>query len=151
MDLKDVTTLIEENLNTETKGSVWNCKVIKVTEKKEFVTRVLVQFYKNDFSFEREYKLVEEHFKTIKKFENEIERLLDRLDRYTNVISDFQVLIKKAFPNITNKWKGILSEVEVESEIQAKISFKFFSNFGEFTKSFVIDFDGFRNKQFYLD
>jgi len=118
----DFVTFIESKIGTTTERQGWIATLLKITERQEKSIKILVKFETDNFSFEEELKLYEEHFTEGVRYNDEIIRRLKRLKYYTAAITLFQEV---EAPTITTKWKGFISNVEVISPIESKLTVTF--------------------------
>lgn len=118
----DFVTFIESKIGTTTERQGWTATLLKITERQEKSIKILVKFETDNFSFEEELKVYEEHFTEGVRYNDEIIRRLKRLKDYTAAITLFQ---EAEAPTITTKWKGFVSNVEVISPVEAKLTVMF--------------------------
>ena len=118
----DFVTFIESKIGATTERQGWTATLLRITERQEKSIKIAVQFETDGFSFEEELKLYEEHFAEGIRYNDEIIRRLKRLKDYSAAITVFQETKR---PTITTRWKGFVSNVEVISPVEAKLTVTF--------------------------
>lgn len=126
-DFQTVINTIESKIGKEVTRQLWTAKLLSVFDKRLRSIRILVRFSKDNFFFDEEIKLVEQHFDKDTKYEAEIIRRLRRLNDYTNAIANIKTDVGKV-PNLTAKWKVYLSNLVEVSPIQSKLTVTFIKN-----------------------
>lgn len=153
MTFQEVINKIENKIGESIVRQGWTATLLSITGRRPKSIKVLIRFTEGSFSFERELKLVDQHFDEDSKYSDEIIRQLKRLNDYSKAVIDFSVISDP--PNITNKWKAYISEVVIKDPITATLVFTYVKNqSGElmtFTKEYPINAESFISKQFIGD
>ena len=126
-DFKTVINVIESKVGEEVTRQLWTAKLLSVFDKRIRSIKILVRFTKDDFIFDDEIKLVEQHFNEDTKYGAEIIRRLQRLNDYTDAISSLKADVGK-IPNLTARWKAYISNLVEMSPIESSVTVTFIKN-----------------------
>lgn len=121
-DFKDFINKIENKIGNSITRQTWSATLNGITERNNKSIKISVTFTKGDFSFVRELKLVEQHFSEESKYNDEIVRLLKRLNDFDSAMSE---LTPSDPPNITGKWKGYLTANRVVTPTHNILTFTY--------------------------
>lgn len=152
-EFQNIANKIESKLGETIVRGQWSATLLSIVEKNSKYIKISVRFTNGDFLFERDLKIVAEHYTKDTKFNTEIVRLLKRLNDYSDTVNQISTISSP--PNITNRWKGYLTKVEVVNPIESILTFTFSRNLsGElltFDKQFNINAESFISRQYIFD
>ena len=147
-DFKDIIKIIEKKIGNTITRQNWTATLISIIERKQRSIKILVSFTKDQFIFEKELKLVDQHFDEDTKYNDEIIRQLKRLNDFDQCIIDLKSQIDN--PNISNKWKGFITEVIELNPIEVVIKVNYAKTGMLIERDFKICEESFITKQNYL-
>ena len=159
MDFEKTKEFIKGSLGVPVVLDGWTCTPLYVVEEREYVLRVNFSFSFEKDTVDRELKFVAEHFSSPDKYEEEIHRILNRYDAFTDALDKISEIVKynEGKPlSDEGSWKGTTIGLERISPFRATATF-IFSKVDDhgvllsFTKPFDLYQDSFVSYETYLE